>query len=366
MCKFGRFGALGLVLVLFSWAGLAAASTEELTIVTGYNGIKLTGRWMLPDSGVRGVALIIQGSGNVDLDGEVSSPFVGRPHQAASAKLSLQLAQALSTKGIASLRYNKRGFEDPAQLPSQITSILSKDARAVAEQARSRFPGTKFGLVGFSEGATVAVLVGNEIAVDALFLVGLATRAVDEMFRYQFLQWPLDLMRERLHASREGEIALGEFKAKAIEKPIFGDLLPALNKPVAEFDLNHDGKISVEGEFKPAYEEGLAQVMAMLRGPGFAGWYKDLKSLPPMREILGTLKSQVAFLYNALDDAQMSAKWIDEDLHYFPGHATTHKYAGVGHCFSPMEGTIGQVKTSGPMSDELLSGLAGDFETVVR
>ena len=361
-----RFAVLATFLLLLQISHSALASTEEVTFVTGYDGIKLTGRWMLPDAPVRGVAVIIAGSGNVDFDGDVSSPFIGHPHLADSAKLSLQLARVLSAKGVATLRYSKRGFENAAQLPNQITSIMAKDARTIALQARQRFPAVKFGLVGFSEGAIVSVLVSNEMAVDALFLIGLSTRPIDEIFRYQFSEWPLALMKNNLHPDRDGQIDLSEFKAQGLEKLIFADILPALNKPLADLDLDHNGKLSIETELKPAYEQGLIQVMGLMQTPGFAPWYNDLKAMQPVRELVTTMKSPVTYLYNAVGDAQMNTRWIGEDLLRFPGHTTTRRYDGVGHCFSPMEGSIGQVKTSGPMSDELLSGVAGDFETVLR
>jgi hypothetical protein len=38
-----------------------------------------------------------------------------------------------------------------------------------------------------------------------------------------------------------------------------------------------------------------------------------------------------------------------------------HFYPHVGHCFSPMDGLIGEVKTSGPYAPEMLTQLGNDI-----
>jgi hypothetical protein len=65
-----------------------------------------------------------------------------------------------------------------------------------------------------------------------------------------------------------------------------------------------------------------------------------------------------------MDDAQTSWNWAVEDMILYPVQPKLRLYPHVGHCFSPMDGSIGDVKTSGPFSTDMLTQLNTDIATL--
>ena len=113
------------------------------------DGHVLAGSLLLPD-GVENppVAVLITGSGPQDRDESIMghSPF-------------LVLADHLARQGIASLRYDDRGFGDSTgEFSTALTSDFATDALAAVEWLRARddVDGSAIGLIGHSEGALVA------------------------------------------------------------------------------------------------------------------------------------------------------------------------------------------------------------------
>src|SRR4051794_20198085 len=106
-----EFSIKPLILSLVLMAPLMATAAEEAATVTSSDGVVLSGKWNIPAEAKEAV-LILQGSGNVAADGDVSSFLLGAPYRGGSGKLSEQMAEALAAKGVASLRYSKRGVEN--------------------------------------------------------------------------------------------------------------------------------------------------------------------------------------------------------------------------------------------------------------
>ena len=339
----------------------AADITEESVMIQTFDGISLSGRLAIPDSNPKAVVVIISGSGNVAADGDVSSPLLGWGYKGAPAKLSEQIATKLASAGIASIRYSKRGVEDPAQLPNQTVPFLIKDAKSAMNFVRSRFPTAKLGLVGFSEGALLSVIIAGEEKVDALFLPGPATRPLDEILSYQFKQWPTELLARKLDTNHDGEISALELSVLGENGkfPLLGlELLGALP---ATIDTNKDGAISVKNELIPAYESQYQYVLVIAMSPAFKNWYLSHKDLSPFAEYAKKVTAPIYF-YQASDDAQLNAKWIEADRSLFTVKTELQTFKNLGHCFSPMDGVIGEIKTSGPFSESLLEKLAQDVQ----
>jgi pimeloyl-ACP methyl ester carboxylesterase len=356
--KKGILAAVVAFLALFF--SLATFAAENAVTITTQDGVALSGLIEIPSGQVRGAVVLLSGSGNVGMDGDVSSPLVGFGYKGAPAKLNDQLAAALSAKGIASLRYAKRGFEDPSQLVNQIAPFLVKDALSALSLIQSRFPGVKSGFVGFSEGALISLLAANQKPVDVLFLLGLPTRHPDSWIRYQFLEWPMALLRG-LDLDQDGELS-------AEELAILGEpgLLPLINlagAPWRSLDANLNNSVSLSTEVQPAYEGTVAAVMGLLETPAYAGWFNSFRELPSFPELAKTITAPV-FLYHAKKDAQISWNWVTEDYRWFAGPSQLRSFDGLGHCFAPMEGPIGQTKTSGPFDQTLLEALTSDAAAV--
>lgn len=110
------------------------------------------------------VVLMVTGSGQQNRDEEL---FEHKPFAV--------IADALARNGIASLRYDDRGWKDASvNFLDFTTDDFKHDAEAGVKQLRKRFK--KVGVLGHSEGGTIALLLAAEGKTD--FIVSLAGMAV--------------------------------------------------------------------------------------------------------------------------------------------------------------------------------------------
>lgn len=175
-------------LILFSASGSAselhatAQPTESdvrLETATG----TLYGSLILPPStGPHPLVLLHAGSGLTDRNGN-SALFPG-----ANDSLKL-IAEALALRGIASVRYDKRGVAaSAAAVPTESDlrfDTYVDDAAAWVRQLRT-YP--RFGtiaLLGHSEGALIGMLAAKQARVDAFISVAAPARPAPEIIRDQ-------------------------------------------------------------------------------------------------------------------------------------------------------------------------------------
>ena len=139
-------------------------SEEEVSFANGDAVLK--GTLTLPDGWNKKtpVLIMITGSGLQNRDEEV---FGHKPFAV--------IADALARNGIATLRYDDRGFgESTGDAVNCTTEDLKDDALAGIEFLRRRFK--KVGVLGHSEGGTIALMLGADKKVD--FIVSLAGMVV--------------------------------------------------------------------------------------------------------------------------------------------------------------------------------------------
>ncbi len=142
---------------------------EEVTFGGGAEGIVLAGTLTLPKGeGPFPAALLIAGSGPQDRDESLANhrPF-------------LLIADALTRKGIAVLRYDKRGVGKSTGNPDTATTMdLAADAQAALAFLKSgkEIDGSRIGLIGHSEGAIIAPYLAGH-SKDVKWLVLLAAPA---------------------------------------------------------------------------------------------------------------------------------------------------------------------------------------------
>ena len=135
-------------------------ATEEVSFTNGDAVLK--GTLTLPDNCDRKtpVLIMVTGSGLQNRDEEMFShkPFA-------------VIADAFARAGIATLRYDDRGFgESTGDVVLCTTGDLKNDALAGVKLLRSRFE--RVGVIGHSEGGTIALMLAGERQVD--FAVSLA------------------------------------------------------------------------------------------------------------------------------------------------------------------------------------------------
>ena len=139
-------------------------STEEVTFSNG--NTRLNGTLTLPANSGKDtkVVLMVTGSGQQNRDEEI---FAHKPFAV--------IADALARQGIASLRYDDRGYGDSTVVFSNFTTDdFKQDAEAGVCFLRKRF--TKVGVLGHSEGGTIALMLASEGKTD--FIVSLAGMAI--------------------------------------------------------------------------------------------------------------------------------------------------------------------------------------------
>jgi alpha-beta hydrolase superfamily lysophospholipase len=174
--------ALAIILAL----AIVPASAEEIRMRIGAIDAVLT----VPH-GVEQppVALLIAGAGSTDHDG--NGP---RLRPATLKKLSEQLV----ARGIATLRYDKRGaggWKSEFGRPEDFRfKDYVDDAVVLVNHLRTAKTFSKVILVGHSEGGLVAILAAQRVPIDRLILLATAARRQGDLLKAQLLkQLPADI-----------------------------------------------------------------------------------------------------------------------------------------------------------------------------
>ena len=137
---------------------------EEVTFTNG--DAKLAGTLVLPEGSSRKtpVLIMVTGSGQEDRNEEI---FDHKPFAV--------IADALARAGVATLRYDDRGVGgSTGEVLTATTEDFKEDALAGIKLLRERFD--KVGVIGHSEGGTIALMLAAEGQAD--FIVSLAGMAV--------------------------------------------------------------------------------------------------------------------------------------------------------------------------------------------
>jgi len=172
---FAKVFARALVITALTCASGFAACAEESNVRIGPIDAVLT----TPANVERPpVALLIAGSGSTDRDGN------GPQLKPATLK---KLAEDLAAKGIASLRYDKRGAKGWKPAFGRPEDFRFKDyvddAASLVDFLRGKF--ARIVLVGHSEGGLVAILTARKVPVDRLVLLVTSARKQGDLLKAQ-------------------------------------------------------------------------------------------------------------------------------------------------------------------------------------
>lgn len=139
------------------------------TAFTSFDGTRLAGTIVVPAGSENKkfpMVVMITGSGPQNRDEEI---FEHRPFAV--------IADALARNGIASLRYDDRGTAKSQGNYAEATiETFTNDAKSALEFAKSLPYASKTGLLGHSEGGTIAVLIAAEQMPD--FIISMAGMVV--------------------------------------------------------------------------------------------------------------------------------------------------------------------------------------------
>ncbi|HVL40115.1 MAG TPA: alpha/beta fold hydrolase [Fimbriimonadaceae bacterium] len=165
-------------------ATLAGPAQVEIAF-KGHGGIELPGTLLLPTSAQRAPAvLLLPGSGPSDRDGNQPPTLM--------TDLLKQLAEALQSKGIATLRFDKRAAHTNARHWPKDESKLDEffafeafeaDAKAALDFLRTHksIDPQRVGIAGHSEGGLITASLASKYGSDikAIALLGTAGRKLD-------------------------------------------------------------------------------------------------------------------------------------------------------------------------------------------
>src|SRR5689334_2749510 len=126
------------------------------------------------------VALLIAGSGSTDRDGN------GPQLKPATLK---KLSDALVSRGIATLRYDKRGaggWKKEFGRPEDFRfKDFVADAAVLVDHLRGSGRFSRIAVVGHSEGGLVAILAAQRVPVDRLVLLATSARKQGDLLKAQ-------------------------------------------------------------------------------------------------------------------------------------------------------------------------------------
>jgi uncharacterized protein len=336
---------------------------RDLVIDLG-NGIQTNAQLTIPAVGngpFPGV-LLVAGSGAIDMN-ETLSP---------DSKPFWQIAQYLSERGFAVLRYDKRGVGANSQIiDTNIWGNLTFDdlkndaeiALGVLTQQPEVDP-TKITLIGHSEGTIIAprIVIDQENKTNAttiknIVLMGSAATTMADLAHYQKVGIVLEYMHQVLDKNGTGSISVEE----AIQDPLVGRFVVVnfVNDTTTEF-------IDIDRQVKPLLEKELeeftkADVNARCDNPeGCPIWFNSAVDLEPNLSVIGNLsKSTSVLMLNGENDPLTPVQQsfllhqrLTEVDH--PDH-TLITYPGLGHTFaiSPQWST-----GLGPIEQNVLSDLS--------
>ncbi|WHY57527.1 alpha/beta hydrolase family protein [Peribacillus simplex] len=124
------------------------------------------------------VMIIIAGSGPTDKDGNT----IANPGKNNSLKM---LAESLAEKGIASIRYDKRGIGDNMQLAGKEKDLRFEqyidDAAAWAQFAKKDGRFSKVGIIGHSEGSLIGMAAAKKTETDIFISLAGAGEPIDQV-----------------------------------------------------------------------------------------------------------------------------------------------------------------------------------------
>jgi dienelactone hydrolase len=301
--------------------------------------------------------LIFQGSGAIEKNGTLGTVHKNGPKPPTPY---LQIAQYLSERGFAVLRYDKRGVGANHLDTNVWGNATANDFIHDAEKAlnvliqQPEVDPKRVSLFGHSEGTIYAprIAIDNSTKVKNIILYGTVAKNFGDVIFYQTVPLPLEYATRVLDKNHTGFISIEQIA----KDPVLLDNLPLpssilrpnntktiTNTLVREFGTN--GSISIDKQLRPllmkSYENLTALNLSKCNNiKGCPIWYRSQLSLLPTLSIIGNVsKSTGILLLNGENDSQtpvQQAFLLQQRLTdvQHPDH-TLITYPNLGHDFYP-------------------------------
>ena len=318
-----------------------AKAQEDVSFTNPADGAVLSGTLLMPkDVENPPVVLMVTGSGQQNRDEEIlgHKPFK-------------VIAEYLAERGIASLRYDDRGYgKSTGSLDGVTTETFKQDALAGVEYLKSFGKFSKVGVLGHSEGGTIAFLIAADGKSD--FIVSMAGGAVQGKETILTQNYNA-LKMQGITSEQAGEIvdAVEDVFNKLIASPIDEPMSETLQKIAAESE-----------------NPEIAQTLAMQLGSDANGkWFKYFLALDPS-EAISKITCPVMAINGTKDfqvDCEENLDSIKKKLHESPKNLIK-SYEGLNHLFQhcttgfPME--YATIKED--IAEEVLSDISNWIKTL--
>jgi uncharacterized protein len=353
------YGSSTTSFVVYAQSDLQTIKYRNLVIDLG-NGVKTNAQLTYPAIGngpFPGV-LLIHGSGALDKNG--TSGFVHKNGPKPPMPY-LQIAQFLSERGFAVLRYDKRGIGANYTIDQNVWGNATvNDLIHDAEKAlniltlQPEVDTQRISVIGHSEGTVIApiVAIDNPTKVKNIILMGtVAKNLIRDILRHQVVDLPSEYATQVLDKNHTGLISIQQIA----NDPLLGyylvssSLLDTNNTKVITNNLvekfGTTGHVNIQKQIRPAlikyYENESAFNLSKCNDiRGCPVWFRSESNLTPTLSIIGNIsKSTGILILNGENDsatpvqqAFLLQQRLTEVNH--PDHALI-TYPNLGHVFYP-------------------------------
>ncbi|HEX9916028.1 MAG TPA: alpha/beta fold hydrolase [Candidatus Bathyarchaeia archaeon] len=357
---------------------------RDLVIDLG-DGLKTDAQLTLPvmgDGPFPGV-LLIHGSGNMDMD-EYIPPIVTGTDE--PTRPFLQIAEYLSNRGFAVLRYNKRGVGlngailDMGAWGNITVQDLVQDAEKALAVLRQQpeVDSSSISIIGHSEGTMIAPRIAvKDPTITNIVLMGAGAQNLREIVYFQIVERPAICAEDTFDADHDGLLSIQEVEAALSYENVNVCPLPplALIQNVAGewgwlpgIDANMDGYFDIENELKPLQTAFFdLYTSSDPDSPYYWRWLQSHFALNDTAlDIIGNVSASILILQGEGDTQTMVEQaFLLEQRLTETGHVdhTLITYPGLGHTFYPVDGWI---QPLGPMQDRVLADLFAWLESPER
>jgi uncharacterized protein len=337
---------------------------RDLIIDMG-NGIQTNAQLTIPAVGngpFPGV-LLVHGSGPTDMN-ETLSP---------DSKPFWQIAQYLSERGFAVLRYDKRGVSANSQIIDYNVwgNLTFDDLKNDAEIAlgvltqQPEVDSGKITLIGHSEGTIIVprIVIDQEenktnstTTIRNIVLMASVAQNVADLLHFQMVDVRLAYANQVLDRNHTGSFSIHE---AIINDPLFGEPLAAL------FGNNATGNLDIDKQVKPFLEVQYENITSedISTKCSFEGacpiWLNSHNNLEPNLSVVGNIpnSTSVLILHGENDSqAPIQQSFLLQQRLTEVNHLdhTLITYPDLGHLFNPSSPWFTEF---GPMEQNVLSDL---------
>ena len=374
------FAPLPLMVFLIALQLLPSAGAEELVahrdlVIDLGDGLKTEAQLTLPITGAGpfpGV-LLIQGSGPIDMNEYLPPAVTGSDEP---SRPFLQIAEYLSSRGFAVLRFNKRGvgLNDTILNASVVSNATYQNYKGDAEKALKLLEAqpdvdkNDITVLGHSEGAIVAPRIALENSrVMKIVLMSAPAENLRGLLDFQLMTRPVLYADQVLDTNHDGLLSIKEVEA-IMEKPN-ENLAPLPSAGLVEknnttgqyqwhsaITADRRGNISIQDDLLPLIIEQSRLLLSNSSGPGNV-WLQSYFALNNTTDIIGNVSASILILQGGNDtqvpvqQAILLEQKLLEVNH--PDH-TLIVYPGLGHTFYPSKDWI---QPLGPIEENVLADL---------